>query len=56
MEAFALFHNAKVLGKEAACLLSVTDSFLYKEQLDANERQKALNDMIVLALESTLKI
>ena len=56
MESFALFHNARVLNKQAACLLSVTDSFLYSEQLSAEERQKALNDMIVLALETTLKI
>ena len=56
MEAFALFHNSRVLNKESACLLSVTDSFLYKEQLNPEERQKALNDMIVLALETSLKI
>lgn len=56
MESFALFHNAKVLNKEAACLLSVTDSFLYKENLSPEDRQKALNDMIVLALNTTLKL
>jgi len=56
MESFALFHNARVLNKQAACLLSVTDSFLYKENLNPADRQKALNDMIVLALETTLKL
>ena len=33
MESFALFHNAKVLGKKAACLLTISDSF---HQYDEN--------------------
>ena len=28
MESFALFHNAQVLGKRAACLLTISDSFV----------------------------
>ena len=28
MESFALFHVANVLGKNAACLLTISDSFL----------------------------
>ena len=31
MESFALFNNAKVLGKEAACLLTVSDSLVTHE-------------------------
>lgn len=56
MESFALFYTAKVLGKEAACLLTVVDSNCKKENLTSEQRQTSLNDMIKLALETTLKI
>lgn len=56
MESFALFHNAKMLGKKASCILTVTDSFVVKEELTAEERQKSLNDMIKLALETAIKL
>ena len=44
MESFALFHNAKVLNKKAACLLST------------EERQTSFNEMITLALESAIRL
>ena len=56
MESFALFYNAKVLGKNAACLLTVSDSFCKPGELTAEERQNSMNDMIKLALESSLKL
>lgn len=53
MEAFALFANARALNKEAACLLTVSDSMYKKDQnLTAEARQNAFDDMMVLALES----
>ena len=52
MESFALFHNAKVLGKKAACLLTITDSFVTGDSIPHEEREKNLADMITLALES----
>ena len=52
MESFALFHNAKVLGKKAGCLLTVSDSFVSNEKTTSKEREIAFNDMIKLALES----
>ncbi len=52
MEAFALFHNAKVLNKEAACLLTVVDNIATNEIIDADKREKSLNNMIELALSS----
>ena len=52
MESFALFHNAKVLGKQASCILTVSDSFVYDGILTPNQRQNSLNNMIKLALES----
>lgn len=56
MESFALFHNAKVLGKKAACILTISDNLVTKEETSSEERQKSLKDMIELALESSLKI
>lgn len=56
MESFGLFHNANVLGKKATCILTVSDSLVKKGELTADERRTSLNDMIKLALESTLKI
>ncbi len=57
MESFALFYTAKVLHKEAACLLTVVDTnFADKvKQLSTEEREKSLNNMIEIALESAIK-
>ena len=54
MESFALFHHAKLLNKQAACLLTISDSFVKHEQASAKERQSAFNDMITLALEAAI--
>lgn len=56
MEAFALFYVAKVLNKKAACLMSVVDSKYIKDIATPEERQTGLNNMIKLALDSSLKI
>ena len=56
MESFALFHNASVLGKRAACLLTVSDSFVSSKELTAEERQTALSDMIELALDTAITL
>lgn len=50
MESFALFHTAKVLGKAAACLVSISDSFVHDELATAEQRQTALLDMLHIAL------
>ena len=52
MEAFALFQNAKYLNKKASCLLTISDNLVTKEETTSIEREKNLNDMIKLALES----
>ena len=52
MEAFALFANAKQLGKSAATLLTVSDIIPTHEQISADEREKALLPMMKLALEA----
>ena len=56
MESFALFYTAKYLNKKASCLLTVVDSHYKKQEISSEEREKSLNDMIVLALESCLNI
>lgn len=50
MEATALFHNAKVLGKKAACILTVSDNMATKEETTAEERQNAFTQMMEIAL------
>lgn len=51
MESFALFANAKVLGKNAACLLTVSDSIVTHEETTSEERQNAFTKMMEIALE-----
>ncbi len=50
MEAFALFHNAAVTNKQAACLLTVSDSLVTKEATTSEERQNAFTKMMEIAL------
>lgn len=52
MESFALFHNANILNKKAACILTISDSLVTKEETTSEERQKSFNKMIELALKS----
>lgn len=52
MESFALFQNAKALGKEAACLLTISDSFVSSDRMTAEDRQNSFHKMIKIALET----
>lgn len=52
MESFVLFYLAHLYHKEAACLLTVVDIPTKKNQISSEEREKNLNNMIRLALES----
>ncbi len=54
MEAFSLFYNAKLLNKNASCLLTVVDSYYYDSMVTAEERQNSLDKMIKLGLESAI--
>ena len=56
MESFALFHNANVLGKNAACLLTISDSFVNKRELTSDERQNSFKNMMTVALEAAIKL
>ena len=52
MEAFALFYMAKYFNKQAACLLTVVDSHYKNQESTSEERERSLNNMIKIALES----
>lgn len=52
MESFGLFHVAKVLGKKAACMLTVSDSIIHHKETTAEERQNKLLDMIKISLDA----
>ena len=56
MESFALFSNANRLGKHAACILTISDSFVDKVELSADDRQRSFTDMMRLALEAAINI
>lgn len=56
MESFALFANAKKLGKKAACLLTVSDSLVTHEATTSEERQTSFNKMMEIALETALNL
>lgn len=56
MESFALFTNAKLLNKKAATLLMVSDSFIYPDKLSSLEREQGLDNLITLAVETSLKL
>lgn len=56
METFALFCNAKLLKKEATALLTVTDLFYDNEKLSSEDREKGLDKMIILSLETLKKL
>lgn len=55
MESFALFHNANQLGKKAACLLTISDSFVFEEKTTAEQRQNSFTNMMKIALETAVK-
>ena len=56
MESFALFHNAHVCNKKAACLLTISNSLVTNEETTSEERQNSFNDMIELALETAYRM
>ena len=48
--------NAKALNKIASALVTVSDSFVTGEKLSSSDREKDFDEMIVLALESIIKL
>lgn len=54
MESFALFSNAKVLGKNAACILTISDSFVSPEETTPEQREKSFTEMMKIALDAAI--
>lgn len=54
MESFALFANAQVLGKNAACILTISDSFVEDTITTPEERQKNFTQMMKIALDAAI--
>ena len=52
MEAFALLYNAKILNKNASCLITVVDTPFKADHASSDERLLGLDKMIQVALES----
>ncbi len=52
MESFALFANATATGKNAACLITISDNLVTGELTSSEERQTAFINMIKIALET----
>ena len=50
MESFGLFHNANVTGKNAACILTVSDVLYSMEMTTPEEREKSFTAMMEVAL------
>ena len=50
MESFALFHNARVCGKKAACLLTISDLLGSSQVTTAAQREQGFTRMMEIAL------
>ena len=55
METFALLFNAKKFKRQATALLTISDNLITHEIMDSTQREKTLDEMIVLALDSIIK-
>ena len=56
METFALFHNARVTGKKATAIVTISDNLVTHEKTTSEERQNSFVTMIKLALESAIEL
>ena len=54
MEAYGLFYVANKLNKEATCLMTVVDSLYDKKSISSEDREKSLDRMITVALDSVI--
>lgn len=52
MESYALFANAQALGKNGACILTISDHLVTHAVTTSEERQKSFHQMMEVALES----
>ena len=54
MEGYSLYLNAARAGKKALCICAVSDNLVSHAILSAEDREKSVNDMILLALETAI--
>lgn len=52
MEAFALFYLADKFNRDASCLITIVDSKYEDRIVSSEDREKSLDNMITIALES----
>jgi purine-nucleoside phosphorylase len=50
MESFALFHNAQITGKQAACLLTISDLLGSQQETTVSDREQGFTRMMEIAL------
>lgn len=55
MESAALYCTAARAGKQALCMMTVSDNLVTKEEMDADARQNSFHDMIKLALKTAIR-
>ncbi len=55
-ESFALFHNAEILGKNAATILTVANNLVDNSSVDSEKRQNAFTAMMEIALETAISL
>ncbi len=55
METYALLYNAKRFKKQATALVTISDNLITHDLIDSASREKKLDEMIVLALDSIIK-
>ncbi|MBO5312378.1 MAG: purine-nucleoside phosphorylase [Clostridia bacterium] len=56
MESAGLYMNASRLGKNALAICTISDHLLTGEATTSEERQKTFTDMMVLALETAIRL
>ena len=54
MESFGLFQVAKVTGKKAASICTISDSLVTHQETTAEERQTAFTNMMKIALDAAI--
>ena len=56
MEAAALYMNAARAGKRALCMCTMSDSLISGDTIPNEERERGLDNMLTLALETAVKL
>lgn len=56
METFGLLQEARITEKKATAIFTISNSFVNNRELSSSEREKNLDKMITLALETSLNL